>query len=145
MSSRSDRVLYIDGPKPPMYNVVMCQNISDMRDLLEEASYLNREPLSIDMRGCVCKSAVFGGILKLLDDYEGPVELLCEEPVPPTILSRFSTILCVNLQQNRCDVVETIFYDNTNGLKTKGLLDALFLGGKDGQNSDESTMPEMLR
>lgn len=88
------RILHIDSPIPASDGFLRFEirTMEQLREFLEEASSLDEESLSLNLQKC--STGVFGGLLKFIEDYNGSIEVLANDPVPSTIISRFSRI-CV--------------------------------------------------
>lgn len=88
------RILHIDSPVPATegFHRFDIKTMDHLREFLEDVSSFDEEPLSLNVQGC--SAPVFGGLLKFVEDYNGSIEMMANDPVPPTMISRFARV-CV--------------------------------------------------
>jgi len=84
------RLLLLDGTQgKQLENVQVIHDIKDIRRLYELYYYLEAPVnLTLDTRGV--SSNHLNYLLKFLEEYEGGIALVANDPPPPPILSRFA-------------------------------------------------------
>lgn len=91
MTEVTNRALYIDCVPEKSENIVTVESANDARGVIERFSELLVPPaLVLDCRTLPRRS--FNVLLKFIEEYESPITLIARDPVPGTILSRFTEI-----------------------------------------------------
>lgn len=85
------RILYIDTPVPPKdgYKTYTIKTAEEAREFVSEVLGTSF-PVYLDIQGC--SSKVFGILLSFLDEFKESVDMIADDPVPLTILSRFRVL-----------------------------------------------------
>lgn len=86
-----DRTLHIDSPVPPRegYQVYQITTAEEARDFVSDVLGMCF-PVHIDAQRCSQK--VFSVLLPFLEEYGSSIEMIANDPVPITVLSRFRIV-----------------------------------------------------
>jgi len=132
MSKMTDlqRTLYIDSPVPPKegYSQYLIETTEEAREFIANIHGTSFE-IYLDIQGC--SSKVFGILLNFFEEYNGPIEVVANDPVPLTVLSRFRTIKVSSMSEEVVDTLESFRWkfqptsirtrmNNLFGIKVKG-------------------------
>lgn len=101
-----ERTINIDSPVPPKEDYVQ-YSIETVEEAREFIANVHGTSLAIylDIQGCSNK--VFGILLNFFEEYSGSIEVVANDPVPLTVLSRFRTINVSSMSEEVVDTLES--------------------------------------
>lgn len=115
------RVLFIDSFKGfELQNLITLSSIAEVHSLVERYSFLETpEVISLDLRVLNLKAVT--SLLKFIEEYQGDLYVVINDPVPLPVLSRFIEIH-KSFTPNKTKSFMNIVIDDcvkSNNLKTK--------------------------